>query len=58
MQTLDEFLAQARKNITDFEAMWLEKNKLYPEEYPMAMKDGNEGLWWEMLNEFDSSDGE
>ena len=53
MQTLDEFLKEARQNIDDFEIMWREMNKYNPERYPMAMKDGNEGLWWEMLNEFD-----
>ena len=53
MQTLDQFLKQARQNISDFEVMWLMQNKRDPENFPMAMKDGNEGLWWEMLNDFD-----
>ena len=53
MQALDEFLKQARQNIDNFEIMWRDHNARYPEDYPLAMKDGNEGVWWEMLNDFD-----
>lgn len=48
-QTLDEFLVEAREEITRFEKMWRENHVVDPETYPLEMADGNEGLWWEML---------
>lgn len=51
-QTLDEFLAEAQKNLKDFEKDWRIKHAQYPEEYPLEMLDGNEGLWWEFLSTY------
>ena len=49
MQTLDDFLKEARDDIDVFERTWREKNTESPESYPLLMEDGNEGLWWEFL---------
>lgn len=48
-QTLDEFLQEAREELVRFEKTWLEEHNKDPEHYPLVMKDGNEGLWWEFL---------
>ena len=48
-QTLDEFLKEAHDDINKFEKGWREKNVKRPDEYPLVLSDGNEGLWWEFL---------
>jgi hypothetical protein len=48
-QTLDEFLEESRNELIKFESDWRKKNSENPEMYPMEMRDGNEGLWWEFL---------
>lgn len=53
-QALKDFCEEQRTEINKFEAYWLAKNKEDPETFPMIMKEGNEGLWWEMLQDFSS----
>lgn len=48
-QTLDDFLKEAREEIARFEKTWREEHEKDPETYPLEMRDGNEGLWWEFL---------
>ena len=47
--SLDKFLATARADIDEFEAWWIRRNKEDPDNFPMTMASGNEGLWWEFL---------
>jgi len=48
-QTLDEFLKEAKEDLVEFEKWWRKKNSENPEQFPMEMTTGNEGLWWEFL---------
>lgn len=48
-KTLDEFLKEVRADIVKFEKWWRKKNDENPEQFPMEMTTGNEGLWWEFL---------
>jgi len=50
-QTLDEFLREAREDLVAFDKWWRKKNSEDSEQYPMEMTTGNEGLWWEFLQE-------
>lgn len=53
-QTLDEFLQEARDELVSFERYWRDQHEKSPDAYPMKMRDGDEGLWWEFLR---TSDG-
>ena len=55
-QTLDEFLREAREDLVAFDKWWRKKNSEDSEQYPMEMTTGNEGLWWEFLQENVSND--
>ena len=48
-QTLDEFIKEAKNDLSVFECWWRKKNQENPEKFPMEMTTGNEGLWWEFL---------
>ena len=48
-QTLDEFVAEVREGIDDFERKYKEKSKQEPEYYPLEMPDDNDGLWAEFF---------
>ena len=48
-QTLDEFIKGAKNDLSAFECWWRKKNQENPEQFPMEMTTGNEGLWWEFL---------
>ena len=48
-QTLDEFLKEVKEDLVEFEKWWRKKNSENPEQFPMEMTTGNEGLWWEFL---------
>lgn len=50
-QTLDEFVKEQKDAIEQFEKWWRQKNAENAEHFPMTMKDGREGLWWEFLQE-------
>ena len=52
-QSLDEFLKEAREELVRFEKMWRDENEKNPNNYPLVMRDGNEGLWWEFLRQQD-----
>jgi hypothetical protein len=56
--TLDEFLAEARQNIVDFEVYWRKEHAEKPDDFPLELSDDNDGTWWEMLNGFDAEDGD
>ena len=55
-QTLDEFLREAREDLVAFDKWWRKKNSEDSEQYTMEMTTGNEGLWWEFLQENVSND--
>ena len=48
-QTLDEFIEEVREDLVDFKKWWIKKNLENPDNFPMEMPTGNEGLWWEFL---------
>lgn len=50
-QTLDEFLREVREDLVAFDKWWRKKNSEDSKQYPMEMTTGNEGLWWEFLQE-------
>lgn len=51
--SLAEFIVKAHKELKDFEKSWKLHHAKYPEEYLLEMKDGDEGLWWQFLQEHD-----
>jgi hypothetical protein len=48
-QTLEGFIEEATYLIVAFEKFWREQNAKNPEEYPMQMRDGDDGSWWEFM---------
>ena len=54
-QTLTSFYIEQQEKLRLFEVWWIAQNKKDPDAYPMTMPDGNEGLWLEMLQDFDIS---
>ena len=52
-QTLAAFYLEQQEKMRAFEQWWLMKHTEDPDAYPLTMEDGNEGLWWEMLQAFD-----
>lgn len=52
-QSLEDFLIEAREELVKFEKTWRENNAKNSEHFPMELPDGNEGLWWEFLRDFD-----
>jgi hypothetical protein len=50
--TFREFMDSQAALLTAFANDWIEKNKEDPEQYPMLMEDGDEGLWDEQLSNF------
>ena len=44
-QTLDEFLKEVKEDLVEFEKWWRKKNSENPEQFPMEMTTGNEGLF-------------
>jgi hypothetical protein len=55
-QTLQEFLDGVKERLVLFEEYWVKNNIKYPDNFPMEMKTGLEGLWWEFMKVFDTSD--
>jgi hypothetical protein len=51
-QTLDEFIREAKEELDRFETWWRTKHEEDPENFPLQMEDGNEGLWREFLTNF------
>lgn len=54
-QTMTEFVLEQQDKLQKFELWWVAMNKKDPDAYPLSMGDGNEGLWWEQLQDFDVS---
>ena len=50
--SLDAFIAEAKENLRMFEEDWRKNHEVNPEAYPLEMRDGNEGQWWEFLMTF------
>lgn len=42
--TLEEFVSGLERELSDFKQMWVDENKLSPDEFPLEM---NEGEWYE-----------
>jgi hypothetical protein len=49
MQTLQQFVAELREEVSGFYDFWLEQHKVKPQEWPLEMETGNEGEWWEQF---------
>lgn len=56
-QTLNEFLAEARDELVQFENKWVAENARDKEAFPLEMPDGSEGLWQEMLLIYRQTEG-
>ena len=52
-QSIDQFVLEASQLLMDFKRDWKKNNEKNPEQWPLEMEDGNEGLWWEMFMEYD-----
>ncbi|MFN2203559.1 MAG: hypothetical protein ACK2UO_20350 [Caldilineaceae bacterium] len=50
-QSLSEFIDEQMKLLAVFQKHWVEKHAEDPDNYPLIMEDGNEGLWLEQLQE-------
>lgn len=50
--SLTDFITYQKDALKAFEKYWMENHKKTPEDFPLSMKEGNEGLWWEMLQEW------
>lgn len=50
--TLDEFVKEQTEAIEKFRVYWIKMNLVDPENFPISLPDGQEGLWWEMLQGF------
>jgi len=50
-QSLSEFIDEQMKLLAVFQKYWVEKHAKDPDNYPLIMEDGNEGLWLEQLQE-------
>lgn len=50
MQTLNEFLKEVREEVDRFERWWRQQHENDPENFPLEMPDGDEGIWWEQFN--------
>lgn len=48
-QKLSEFVAEVKKSIEAFDCDYIAKHAERGDEYPLMMKDGNEGLWFEFF---------
>lgn len=51
-QTVEEFCKEVREAIDGFEVDWKINNQKNPDMFPNEFEDGNEGLWWDMFDEF------
>lgn len=51
--SLEEFIKLEKERLERFEVYWKEKNKRYPELFPMVIQSDNTGQWDEMLTIFE-----
>jgi len=49
---LDAFMAELRAEVDLFEIYWRKNHKKVPDEFPMVMPKGNDGIWYEMFTDF------
>jgi hypothetical protein len=47
--SLAKFMAQTRIDVEEFERKYFEKHRENPENYPLEMEEGNEGMWFEFF---------
>ncbi len=52
MLTLSAFVEDEKLRLAAFERYWIKKNHENPKHFPLQMEDGNDGLWFEMLQVF------
>jgi len=50
---LDEFVAEQKRRIEEFEKFWRENNKRDPKAFPIKLSKENTGLWYEQFQLFD-----
>ena len=55
--SLDQFVGSEYERLARFRAYWLNNNARNPDMFPMEMAAGNEGVWQEMLQDFEESSG-
>lgn len=48
-QTLDEFVAELRRDVDAFEKWWREQNSKNPEHFEMSFPEENSGIWFEQF---------
>lgn len=47
--TLEEFVSAVKDEAVEFYSMWLWRNKVDPEGYPLQMRTSD---WWDVFREF------
>jgi len=55
-QSLQSFIEEEEEKILAFKKYWMRNHEKNPEQFPLTLPDGNEGLWQEMYIEFDPND--
>lgn len=51
-QTLDAFIAELRSDVERFEQAYRARVVEKPDQYPLSLPDGQEGLWFEFFMDF------
>jgi len=51
--TLDEFRQYQLDKLDAFVAYWVAENKANPEQFPLELPEDNEGVWFELFEEFE-----
>lgn len=46
------FVADMQEELLEFKERYVDKHNINPEQYPLYMKDGQEGLWLEFFLNF------
>jgi len=55
--SLDDFVAELRRDVDAFEKWWREQNAKNPEHFEMAFPEDNSGLWFEQFLYFMTEGG-
>lgn len=54
--SLNDFVEHEVTRLDDFKRWYLKENKRNPEQYPLTLPNGDEGLWDEMFADFMSDE--
>jgi hypothetical protein len=52
MMDIFQFTQLMHDRLEKFEEFWLEQHSKNPSQYPFVLSNDNNGLWWEMFEQF------